>query len=283
MVCVVLCVCVRFCDALRVFLWTSCVSLWLLSLCSSGWQPMSEVRPGRGELRQRCSLDRCNAKGGGSRSLHDAGLGHATFCTGVEIPLSLTTLATSLSFFLFFFFWFFPRSAREKPKKEKKEKGERGDKGSKGEGDLDSTYNVFCCFGVVASVAGKFRGVSRFNFGVPFREFRGDSASRVLISACLSAYPGCQKSAFPRIQGARNQRLQGARNQRCGVYFGLAPRVGVERVQLFVGVGASSWCNFFRLWSPRRPLRRAFFFLAVFSGARRWWVLLLVVVLVGWL
>ena len=176
-----------------------------------------------------------------------------------------------------------PRSAREKPKKEKKEKGERGDKGSKGEGDLDSTYNVFCCFGVVASVAGKFRGVSRFNFGVPFREFRGDSASRVLISACLSAYPGCQKSAFPRIQGARNQRLQGARNQRCGVYFGLAPRVGVERVQLFVGVGASSWCNFFRLWSPRRPLRRAFFFLAVFSGARRWWVLLLVVVLVGWL
>ena len=176
-----------------------------------------------------------------------------------------------------------PRSAREKPKKEKKEKGERGDKGSKGEGDLDSTYNVFCCFGVVASVAGKFRGVSRFNFGVPFREFRGDSASRVLISACLSAYPGCQKSAFPRIQGARNQRLQGARNQRCGVYFGLAPRVGVERVQLFVGVGASSWCNFFRLWSPRRPLRRAFFFLAVFSGARRWWVLLLVFVLVGWL
>ena len=112
MVCVVLCVCVRFCDALRVFLWTSCVSLWLLSLCSSGWQPMSEVRPGRGELRQRCSLDRCNAKAGGSRSLHDAGLGHATFCTGVEIPLSLTTLATSLSFFLFFFFWFFPRGAR---------------------------------------------------------------------------------------------------------------------------------------------------------------------------
>ena len=112
MVCVVLCVCVRFCDALRVFLWTSCVSLWLLSLCSSGWQPMSEVRPGRGELRQRCSLDRCNAKAGGSRSLHDAGLGHATFCTGVEIPLSLTTLVTSLSFFLFFFFWFFPRGAR---------------------------------------------------------------------------------------------------------------------------------------------------------------------------
>ena len=121
------------------------------------------------------------------------------------------------------------------------------------------------------------------NFGVPFREFRGDSAPRVLISACLSAYPGCQESAFPRIQGARNQRLQGARNQRCGVYFGLAPRVGVERVQLFVGVGASSWCNFFRLRSPRGPLRRAFFFLAVFSGARRWWVLLLVVVLVGWL
>ena len=101
---------------------------------------------------------------------------------------------------------------------------------------------------------------------MPFREFRGDSASRVLISACLSAYPGCQKSAFPRIQGARNQRLQGARNQRCGVYFGLAPRVGVERVQLFVGVGASSWCNFFRLRSPRGPLRRAFFFPGRFFG-----------------
>ena len=100
------------------------------------------------------------------------------------------------------------------------------------------------------------------------RYIGSDISALACVSACSGRYVGSEIA------------LHRFRNQRCG---GLAPRVGVERVQLFVGVGASSWCNFFSAVVAAPTTSARVFFLAVFSGARRWWVLLLVVVLVGWL